>query len=233
MRYICTHTDFDASPFKDGTIISSNELKNKYDLKIIYANNELKPLQFNYAEGYMIYDIWKKDLDSEFIEINHYRRKFLEETYNEEQTVLPMPLKFNILDQYKGTHNVNDLNECFDIIRKYYPCINLNNILKGNLLFHCNMFKMRHEDFNNYCSFVFKVLDIFNEKHNFKCNEDVVSYVSYKFSNPKDIKYQSRIQGFLMERISTIFFLNYFNFKSLRLIPILLLNENSLINYNL
>ena len=33
----------------------------------IYADNVLNPLQYNYAEGYMIYDIWKKDNKSEFI----------------------------------------------------------------------------------------------------------------------------------------------------------------------
>ena len=78
MIYICTHTDFEEYKKNgDYTIISSNELNNEYSFPVINADNELSDMQFGYAEGYMIYDIWKKhSLNQEWIGINHYRRYF-------------------------------------------------------------------------------------------------------------------------------------------------------------
>lgn len=213
MRYICTHTDFDSSMFPNGTIISANKLDNQYNLPVIYADNMLNPLQYNYAEGYMIYDIWKKDNKNEFIEINHYRRHF-ETIDTPNETILPIPMSCNMLLQYAQCHNINDLMPIFRIIDKYFPKYSLNykNI---ELLYPCNMFKLPHEEFDKYCNFVFSVLDIYNNAFGYKCNEDVEKHMAAYFAQ-QHVRYQSRLQGYLFERIGTIFFLNHFRNKRVK-----------------
>ena len=222
MRYICTHTDFDSSIFQNGIIISANKLHNQYDLPIIYADNDLNPLQYNYAEGYMIYDIWQKDNKSEFIEINHYRRHF--KTINTpDEIILPVPLACNMIIQYAQCHNINDLLQIFNIIDNYFPKYSMNykNI---EMLFPCNMFKLPHEDFNKYCEFVFSVLEIYNNIMKFKSNNDVEMRMASHFA-PQLIKYQSRLQGYLFERIGTIFFLNYFRNKKINFQNIICMSD--------
>lgn len=210
MIYICTHTDFEEYKKNgDYTIISSNELNNEYSFPVINADNELSDMQFGYAEGYMIYDIWKKhSLNQEWIGINHYRRYF---DSPDDKTTIPAPILTNMHRQYAGCHNIEDLLKVESIIDRYYPDYHMDyaNI---NVLYPCNMFIMRREDFNAYCEFVFGVLGKFNEDNNLHSDEDVLKYVTSnadKYSN-RDLKYQSRLQGFLMERIGTIFFLKHF-----------------------
>jgi hypothetical protein len=214
MIYIATHTDFNEYK-KNGeyTIISAKELKNNYSFPWILADNELKPIQFAYAEGYVIHDIYQKTND-EWVGLNHYRRYFDNPT---NETTLPTPMHCNMHQQYAGCHNIEDLINCENIIDKYYPeySMDYNNI---NVLFPCNMFIMNRTDFNNYHNFIFGVLDKFNDENNLHSDEDVYNYVTnnknkYRTTAHTDIKYQSRLQGFLMERLGTIFFLKYFKDK--------------------
>lgn len=212
MIYICTHTDFNEYK-KEGEykIISVKKLEGEYSFPWIVANNDLKPMQFAYAEGYLIKDIYLKTHDK-WIGINHYRRYFDNPTH---ETILPLPIGFNMHEQYAGCHNINDLYKVEAIIDKYFPeySMDYKNI---NLLYPCNMFVMRRDDFEEYCKFVFGVLEKFNEENNLKTDEDVYRYVEKnqaQYGKHVDIKYQSRLQGFLMERIGTIFFLKHFKDK--------------------
>ena len=229
MTYICTHTDFDEYVHDgDYSIISSSELNGSYSFPTIVANNELKPIQFGYAEGYMIYDIWKKySFNQEWIGINHYRRYFDSIT---ETTILPLPMSFNMNHQYQSCHNINDLIQIESIIDTYYPEYHLN-YSSIDILYPCNMFVMNITDFNTYCEFVFSVLDIFNSQNNLHSDIDNLQYVTSNtnmYSN-KDFKYQSRIQGFLMERIGTIFFLNHFKDKQVSYQPIKVVSNKKVI----
>ena len=213
MTYICTHTDFNEYISEgDYSIISSTPLSNSYSFPVILSDNELIPLQVGYAEGYMIYDIWKKhSLNHEWIGINHYRRYF---DYVSDTTILPTPLSFNMNLQYQSCHNINDLLQIESIIDTYYPSYHLE-YSSINIIYPCNMFVLSNSDFNAYCEFVFSVLDIFNKHKNLHSDNDNLSYVTnnaYMYLN-KDFKYQSRLQGFLMERIGTIFFINHFKDK--------------------
>lgn len=209
MKFICTHTDF-KEPKGDYIIVSSKPLNDKYNLPLVVANNNLKSMQFAYAEGYMIYNIWTSEiLDNEdWICINHYRR-YLDNP--NEETTLPTPLSCNMHKQYATCHNINDLLKVESIIDRYYPeySMDYQNI---NLLYPCNMFILMKSTFYRYCDFVFGVLEKFNEENNLFTDEDVKNYVTNNASqyNCKfDATYQSRLQGFLMERIGTIFFLKY------------------------
>lgn len=214
MIYLCTHTDFNEYK-KEGEykIIAVKELNGKYAFPVIVADNDLKPLQFAYSEGYLIKDIYLKT-DDEWVGINHYRRYFENPKH---ETTIPTPLKCNMHQQFAACHNIEDLYKVEKIIDTYFPeySMDYSNI---NELYPCNMFIMKRDDFNEYYRFVFGVLEKFNEENHLQTDEDVYNYIvknQTKYHNYQhlDIKYQSRLQGFLMERIGTIFFLKYFKDK--------------------
>lgn len=70
-------------------------------------------------------------------------------------------------------------------------------------LYPCNMFIMNKNDFNNYCNFLFSILDKFISIRNFNNMEDIYNYV--KQFNSSDINYQTRLLGFLSERITSLY----------------------------
>jgi hypothetical protein len=84
-----------------------------------------------------------------------------------------------------------------------------------NILYPCNMFVLDKLTFNRYCFFLFSVLSEFDRQNLLFTDEDVKAYVERNKQHYKtfDLEYQSRLQGFLMERISTIFFINAFKDK--------------------
>ena len=221
MKFICTHTDFKA-PTGDYTIVSNKPFNNKYNLPVVVADNLLKPLEYSYAEGYMIYDIWNK-YNEDWIAINHYRRYLLK---GNNETTLAKPLYQNMHWQYKECHNINDLLKVESIIDKYFPEYSLD-YKEINKIYPCNMFILNKEDFNNYCNFVFSVLQRFSEENNLFTDEDVKKYVesNKQYYKKFDLSYQSRLHGFLMERIGTIFFLNYLKNKPFNTIEITITNE--------
>ena len=212
MIYICTHTDFEEQKrFKDGyTILSCKPLQKQYSAPVeVISDNDLTPMQYAYAEGYHIWHIWHNKHD-EWVGINQYRKYF--ENVPQYRTVLPVPRKYNMHEGYAYAHNINDLLECEQIIDEFYPQYKCD--YASLRLSHCNMFVMRWHDFEEYCKFVFGVLERFNERHNLHTDEDVYKFVERRYdqySHRHDVRYQSRLHGFLFERLGTIFFNTYFN----------------------
>jgi len=215
MRYICTHKEFNEPRLDGDSIIITDgvELTGQYKYPVIKADNELEPLKHSYAELYQMYDIFKKDTTSEYITINHYRRYF--NPLTEENTV-PVPFPMDLRAQYAMCHNIQHLDQCIQIIKKYYPTYNTDNL---KVLFPCNMSTQTHEVFNDYCDFIFTILREFHEQNHLHTDADVANYVSNY--NNQSIDYQSRLGGFLSERIGTIYFLNHpqNNYKFTRIIP--------------
>ena len=211
MIYICTHTDFDLPDrVRDGySILSIKPLERDYPIPVsLVQENAITPMQYAYAEGYHIRHLWEHDNGDEWIGINGYRKYFFDIPCN--RTILPIARKYNMHEQFADAHNINDLLECERIIDEKFPRYKCD--YESLQLYHCNMFVMRRADFWNYCSFVFGVLDEFNKRHGLQTDEDVRKYVeSTKGQWTKhDAKYQSRLQGYLFERIGTIFFNTYF-----------------------
>lgn len=203
--YICTHRDFifpsnlkgDYKIITDGT-----DLQEEYPYPVIKANNILEPLKHCYSELYQIYDIWQNDKYSNYIGINHYRRYFDTQEFNEiNETVLPPKMKFDGMNQYKNCHNIKDLEECIEIIEGVADYD--TDISDG--IYPCNMSVLSRGDFDAYCFFMFGVLQEFARRHNLHTDEDVRKYVSTWTNN---VDYQSRLFGFLSERIGTIWFNN-------------------------
>lgn len=203
--YICTHKDFQVPEGLKGNykiVTDGTDLQDKYPYDIIKADNELLPLKHCYSELVQLYTVWKTDATSDYIGINHYRRYFDAQFHGEINiTLLPPKMAFNGYNQYAACHNVKDLDECIEIIKE----ISNYDTDMSDGLYPCNMSILSREDFDYYCRFMFAVLGEFKKRHNFKTDEDVRNYVSSWTTN---IDYQSRLFGFLSERIGTIWFNN-------------------------
>ena len=112
-----------------------------------------------------------------------------------------------IYDHYAKMHNIRDLDYCLDYIAKKYPEISAiaQKAVHQKQAYFCNMFIMKKQIFQDYCRFVFDVLEHFNEN---------IDYSQYNV-------YQHRVVGFLAERLTNIyiqylFSLNRYKIKELQ-----------------
>ena len=223
---------------------SPNQLKTKYDLKVIYAN---KGKIFNKSEAYgemaklyYIYELYKNgNLSSKYIGLNHYRRYFqflddipdFDKIFKNYDIILnaKCTLHNNLETQYCTTHICKSLHEVIKILKEIKPEYYRTAIesLKSKEIYDCNLFIMKKEDFFKYCEFIYDILFEYDRRHNFTCQKDIINYVKNYF--PKEnISYQMRLEGFLSERLSTIFFKH--NFKKIKIFPIITIYNNLYIN---
>ena len=69
---------------------------------------------------------------------------------------------------------------------------------------------MKKQDFLNYGKFMFDILFEFDKRNNFSSDKDVLDYTKKIYNNSVNSYVQLRLQAFLSERISNIFFHHYF-----------------------
>lgn len=153
-----------------------------------------------YCELTALYWIWKHD-ESDYIGLGHYRRHFeLTEDQLEKLAVsdidvvltIPMFVPPNVVEVYRRDHAGED----WDVMRKavyvlcpqYLPA--LKTIENSPFYYAYNMFIMRREILDDYCSWLFPILS-YCEEH---CQE-------------KENSYQNRFIGFLAERLLSVYFL--------------------------
>ena len=233
--YICTHKDF-PDKINNRTYYKilcdrTDQLRNKYSLDIITTDkdNELYPKNRGYSECSKIYYIWKQfkngNITSEYVGFNHYRRIFtfknnipnLTEIFNKHDAILHSgyDLKATIREHYNKYHFPNFLNDVIEIIKQnftnYYE-IALKS-LERKKMNKCNIFLMKSEKFVEYGEFLFGVLMEFDRRHNLKNDDDLKRFVLQEFSKTQNngmrnnnVDYQSRVEAFLSERISQIFY---------------------------
>lgn len=237
--FISTHKDFANNrynPIYNIVVDDRNVLKNKYNLNIIYANeSKLYNLRRGYGEMsklYFIYQLYKKKtINSKYIGLNHYKRYFvfgdnipdLDSIFENHDVILNKKngLKRGLMKQYCISHICRNFVEILNIIKDIKP--NYYKIAlktaQQRSIYYSNLFIMKKEDFFKYCEFIYDVLFEFDKRNNFKSDNDILLYSKQFFNNSKDYYYQSRLQGFLAERIGNIFFNQHFKkIKTFRMI---------------
>ena len=230
--YINAHKDFSTSltsPFYKILCDEKVQLKKEYNLTIIETSkdNILTLKRRGYCENSKIYYIWKLykegKLDSKYVGFVHYRRIFsfkdnipnLDEIFKNYDVILNRRIyfKYSVWQQYNKSHIPHFLSESVDIIRKNYPEYYqyAESALEKKWGYFCNIFIMKKNDFIIWGDFVFGVLFEFDRKYNLTTDEDIrnliIKEAKYKRLN---VYYQSRLQGFLIERIGNIFFWRHF-----------------------
>lgn len=162
----------------------------------------------NFCELTGIYWLWK-NVSCDIIGICHYRRHFVmnENFLNKNQVesilrdhdfILPYSMATDsgsLYDHYERKHHSEDMDIIRDIISERYPEY-LNSFdfcMSRNLVSIGNMIVTRKNIFDKYCSWIFDIL--------FEAEKriDISDYDEY----------QSRIFGFMSERLLRVFFLHH------------------------
>ena len=252
--FIVTHKDFKNyryNPAYKIIAMDHSKLHNKYNLEVIYCDkdNKLKDMDLAYGEMsklYYIYNLYKTGkMSSKYIGLNHYRRyfSFLDDIPDmdnifKEYDLITADLHyfgggFDLRRNFCYYHLCWAIDEIIEVIKDIKPDYYKDaiEVLNSKFLYIANLFIMKKEDFLNYCEFMFDVLSEFDRRHNFHNDGDVLNYTKKYFSG-NAIYHHGRIQGYLSERISTIFYHKYFNFSKIKHFPIVTGIVN-LTNYNL
>lgn len=211
--YICTHKDF------------SSPVKSDY-YKIIDARKINVNLPFDdlfYSEFYQFK--WVNDnLElPEYIGFCHYRKYFsfldnipdMDKIFENHDVITLKPLfTGNNRKQYEQCHNVDDLDIVKNIInndfKEYKEAFEIFE--NNNILFPCNMFIMKREDFKEYIKFIFNVLDKYTQiagDINKRIEDNKKKYLKNFYPN-NTIWYQYRIAGYIGERLTNVFIYKHF-----------------------
>lgn len=155
-----------------------------------------------YCELTALYWIWKQE-SSSYVGLCHYRRHFeLDEellkrlAYSDIDVVLTIPiLNFpNVKAVYKHDHVEADWKVMMEGIHTLQPDYSetAEKLQNGNFYYGYNMLIARKEIFDDYCAWLFPILEYCEEQ----CGE-------------KESTYQKRYIGFLAERLMGIYFLRH------------------------
>ena len=228
--FVMTHKDFNNHRLNKNYIIVADDktqLKNKYNLNVIYANNGvLYNMRRAYGEMSKLYYIYKlyKDgiLNSKYIGLNHYRRYFyfrdkipdMNGIFKKYDIILNLPKikPKGMKKQYCRYHLCHTYDEIIKIIKDlkpdYYKAA-LKTIKLKKIYFN-NIFIMKKADFLKYCEFIYDTLFEFDRRHNFTRDSDVFIYSKKFYHANKLSSYEARLEGFLAERLNNIFFCKHF-----------------------
>ncbi|SHK11139.1 protein of unknown function [Hathewaya proteolytica DSM 3090] len=186
----------------------------------------------NYCELTGLYWAYK-NLKCQYIGLCHYRRYFtlkspwkrffhrnnkLSFILNKSETesllenydiILPRKRHYyieTVRSHYDNAHNGSDLEKIYNILKSDYPeyVESYNRIMDGGSLHLYNMFVMKKENFDEYCSWLFHIL------FKLEKNIDLSTYDEY----------QSRVFGFLSERLFNV----WLDYKSMNYAEIPILN---------
>ena len=233
--YINTHKDFANNliynPAYKILCDDLSQIKNEYKIKVIPTNenNTLYQKRVSYCEGAKMHYIWQLyktgNITSKYVGFFHYRRLFdfkndipdLDSLFKNYDVLLPQRMYFpySMYDQFKKSHIVHFLDEAIEIIKdkypEYYP--SAKSFFQKKWANFCNIFIMKKEDFIKWGDFVYGVMYEVDKKNNFTTDADVRNLITKeinKCEGTKDINYQSRIGGYVLERLSNVFYDKHF-----------------------
>ena len=233
--FISAHKDFKnyrLNPVYNIVVDEKSQLKDNYNLNVLYANEgklfNLKKAYCEMGKLYYIYQLYlNRTFSTKYIGFNHYRRYFdfgdnipdLDYIFNNYDIILNNKWKINetVRAQFCHAHICSKFDQILDIIKETKPDY-YEAALKVSIdteLYLCNLFIMKKEDFFKYCEFMFDILFEFDKRNNFTSDKEVLNYSkSLFYNNINESIYQSRLEGFLAERISNIFYNK--NFKRIK-----------------
>jgi len=168
----------------------------------------------NYCELTALYYISKNRLhEFSYLGLVHYRRYFVKDSFksffnlsrnivdeeyiskllHENDVVLPVKRQYPFISakaHYKKNHNAQDLNVLEKVIEELYPDYlhSYNEVMSSSSIHLYNMFILKSDLAQEYLTWLFDILD------KVELNLDISDYDSY----------QSRVFGFLSERLLNI-----------------------------
>lgn len=166
-----------------------------------------------YCELTAMYWIWKNDVWSDIVGIEHYRRFFVSSKFQlfkddllNELDILSAVQNYDMIVPYKyyektdylnnyeaykageGNHVIEDLDVLIDVIKSKFPnyyVATCEVFFDTKWIYPCNMIICKKEIFNKYCSWLFEVL----------------SYVELEIDYKNRQGNKKRVFGYLAERL--------------------------------
>lgn len=231
-NYILTIDDFDYTkcPITSGDnniIINAHSCPLRHDYPIPVVNTPFDAMQtFNNELTHFRY-IVNNLPKTKYIQISHYRRYFTnlpsegDNIFNQFKVALPRPLLFlySVRNQFRFCHrDVADLVECFNVMEYLYPeyTKTAEEVLNGNKFYMCNMSIMKVNEFCDYVHFLSTIIDEFCDRRGYS--------QMYDLRKQGYDDYQSRLGGFLIERLGTVYFTHNYNPDEIMHLPVSLIN---------
>ncbi len=114
----------------------------------------------------------------------------IRDTLGRYDIVTVKPWKFNIAEQYRGLHVASDWDVLIDVLAQHSYFRNRPNYIHAGLqaFYGCNMYVMRAAEFDAYMAFWHETMQAFAQR-----------------VPPHEDAYQSRVYGFLAERIFSLY----------------------------
>ena len=207
------------------------------------TGDNISALNYLYVENTGIYWIWKNVKDAVYKGQTQYRRRLegVDETmdydniFRNYDIICAKPYNYpanhaafipsdTVLGGYAYSHCKEDLEDLGKIVCTYYPEYSFDwdkYIVNGENLYYSNGFVMKADKYDEYCTFLFDLLQKWAEKHGITRYEDVIRHVAFNMGRNKYIRYpiehrnvenltwpeflyQTRIFGYLSERIFTL-----------------------------
>lgn len=139
-----------------------------------------------------------------------YRRQLKDTSIPEgyDGVAVPMINAGSLFNQYSACHNSQDLENSRDVLLSLYPEYEgawHQYIMKGTELYYGGSFILKCQEYNDYATWLFSILDGLLNQYNFNTMEDVYAYAS-TWATTENVPYQSRFFGFLAERLTTLYF---------------------------
>lgn len=149
----------------------------------------------------------------------------MDEIFEKYDAIVAKPLmyKTSVKEQYTYCHNIEDLYIIGGILADKYPeyCNAWHKFLNNKIFFPYNMFIMKRDNFKEYITFIYDVLDeylkIVGTDIIKRIGNNVEKYLK-NFSPNDTIDYQYRIGGYLAERLTNLFIITHF--KKLQAYPV-------------
>lgn len=230
--YVCAHRNFTClTTNKIYKVVTSKGVHiTNTELDVLYEDGvpEVSAMQKAYGEFSRMYYLRHKVDLPKYVGICHYRRYF-DFTYENRQ-IEDILENYDVIahqnggyvnagtlyDMFKLDHDASDLDECFNIVKELYNVTDDEiNVVKNSKMFGNNMVIMKRERYKKYVDFLYSVISKFNEHHNLKTDNDVYNYVASKeyiyknkaWPTTRSLSHQSRLQGFLIERLTSLYIL--------------------------
>ena len=202
------------------------------------SDNILFPKRIGYGEGSKMYYIWNLyksgNITSKYVGFVHYKRIFnfkndipdLDTIFEKYDGIVMEHYYFkeNNYEQYTRNHLGIFFDEAINILKEKFPeyVPYLDEYFKRNTQNYCNIFIMKKNDFIKWGEFVYGILLELDRRFNLTSDEDTRELVEKEIDKIKgnlkpydskkklDINLQSRMQGFVMERMTNIFYDRFF-----------------------
>ena len=244
--YVLSHEKKDW--IKDNALFTPVEVGSYYNEKPQYAIRDndcldsishLNPL---FLENTGVYHVYRHLMDRQdkYVGINQHRRLFdipedhdFDEDFKRCEVIAhayEMPM--TIGRQYALYHNIDDLTFMLDLVSEKYPGVGAyrDYLMRCTSFFGNCCFVMRKEDFEEYFSMYFDLAHEFMVRKNLMSVESVYRYCEKTcemkravFKNAEeptcDVKYQSRILGYLQERLFTLYMVYKYAGKQMKTVP--------------